>query len=207
MSFTDNSVPKVVKLDIHQMGINVTNLVLPALDQATQLHLAGAIRGIHHDGNIALDGTASLASRQSEVKLSLKSVELLPLAPYLLKASDTGIKQGTLDMDIHSSLKNNHLHAPGHIALHNLALNTHGGFMGVSESAAVALLKNHQGEISAHFTLDGDLNDPHFSFNENLLQRTGAGLAEAMGVSVEGLTRHVSSAAESIGSKLKNVFH
>jgi len=205
--FVDASVPHgPVKLDVKQMQVDITDLILPALTDTTQLHLAGVVAGKRHTGSIALDGDAVLATRESNIKLALKGIDLLPLAPYLLKASDTGVKQGTLDLQIDSTVRKSHLHAPGQITLRDLDLDTHGGFMGVSQKAAVGLLKDKNGVISAHFTLDGNLNDPHFSFNENLLNRAGAGIADALGVSVEGLTKNVSNAAQGIGSKLRGLF-
>ncbi|MBV8659066.1 MAG: DUF748 domain-containing protein [Burkholderiales bacterium] len=206
--FVDASVPHgPVKLDINQMQVDITDLTLPALDDTTHLHLSGVVRGKKHDGTMAIDGNAVLATRESDIKLVLKGVDLLPLAPYLLKASDSGVKQGTLDLQIDSEVRKNHLHAPGQISLRDLELDTHAGFMGISQKAAVGLLKDKSGVITAHFTLDGNLNDPHFSINENLLNRAGAGIADTLGVSVEGLTKNVSNAAQGIGGKLRGLFH
>ena len=206
LAFVDDSVPRRVAVDLNHLDIDIASLLLPALSSDTHFKLTGEVSG-RHTGRIDLQGAATLASYDSDVKLKLHGVDLVPLAPYLLKASDSGVKQGSLDLEIDSTIKHDHLRAPGQITLHDLALDAHGSFLGASQNVAVGMLKNRRGAISAKFTLEGNLNDPHFSLNENLLQRAGTGLADSLGVSVEGLTRNIGSAAQGVGSTLKNLFH
>lgn len=206
IDFIDSSLPhSQVKLGMTAIDATVRNIALPGLAEQSSLHLNGKVKGSRQDGTIIIDGNSTLANKDTDVTLTLQSVDLLPLAPYLIKASDTGIRQGSLDLKLHSVVQHNHLHAPGEIVLHQLELNGH-GFMGVSQTAAVALLKDGNDAITAHFTLDGNLDDPHFSLNENLLHRASAGIAEAMGVSVQGLAHQLGSTAEGIGSKLKGLW-
>jgi hypothetical protein len=207
LNFVDDSVPRRVAVDLAHLQIDIDSLLLPALSSETTFQMTGEVSGHREPGHIDLHGVATLANHDSDVKLALRDVDLVPLAPYLLKAADSGVRQGTLDLSIDSSVKRNHLHAPGEITLHDLSLDAHGTFMGASQNVALGILKNRQGTISAKFVLEGNLDDPHFSLNENLLKRTGAGLADSLGVSVGDLTRNVGSAAEGVGSKLKNLFH
>ena len=63
--------------------------------------------------------------------------------------------------------------------------------MGMPRNAAIAMMKNRDGKISVKFVLDGDINDPRFSLNENLTTRIGSSVAKSLGVSIEGLAKGV----------------
>ncbi len=53
--------------------------------------------------------------------------------------------------------------------------------MSIPTKAAVAALKAHNGDITLHFVLDGNLRDPKFSVQEGLTTRIAAGFRESAG--------------------------
>ena len=53
--------------------------------------------------------------------------DLVTLQAYLLKAAETGVKRGTLDLDLNASVKKGILHAPGTLTLKNLELSSTSG--------------------------------------------------------------------------------
>ena len=57
---------------------------------------------------------------------------------------------------------------------------------GVSRQAVLAALER-DGRITLRFSLDGRLDDPAFSIQENLAQRISGALAETVGVSLSGV--------------------
>ncbi|MFO1341353.1 MAG: hypothetical protein U1F53_24570, partial [Burkholderiaceae bacterium] len=59
-----------------------------------------------------------------------------------------------------------------------------------SRQAALAALKRHD-RITLAFTLEGRLDDPGFSVNDSVALRFGTGLADALGVSIEGVVEGV----------------
>ncbi len=82
-----------------------------------------------------------------------------------------------------SSVRNDQLRAPGTITLHHLELADTGDpldtFMSIPTKAAVAALKRRHDDITLHFVLAGNLHDPKFSLNENLMTKMGSGFASA----------------------------
>ena len=103
------------------------------------------------------------------------------------------------------------LHAPGSITLSDLELTSASGtIMGLPRNAAIALMKNRKGKISVNFVLEGNINDPHFSLNENLTTRIATSLGGTLGVSVEELTKGVgtvgSSAAKGLSDTIGKLF-
>lgn len=211
MEFFDATVRQpAYKTRIDQVHARIDDLQLPNLSGRTRIQLDGSVKGVHRDGRLMIDGWAEVADRNSDITTKLQGVDLVALQPYLIKASETGVRRGTLDMKLKSTVHNNRLHAPGTVSLTGLELlpgqGPFGTFMGVPRQAVVAALKNRNGQITINFTLDGNLNDPQFSLNDSFARRIGAAVAETLGISLEGLTRGVGSAAEGIGGVVKKLF-
>ena len=181
------------KLRLEQLHATVEDLQLPALKSRTRLDLDGVVKGVRRDGRLDIRGWIELASKDSDIDARLRGVDLIALQPYLIKASETGVKRGTLDLDLKSAVRSNRLKAPGTMTLSGLELASSGTFMGMPRNAVIAALKDRKGRIAVKFTLEGNLNDPKFSLNESFAKRLGTSIAESLGVSIEGLARGVGS--------------
>ncbi len=193
------------KLRLEQLQAEVDNLHVPDLAGRTKIKIDGVVKGVQRDGTLAIAGWAEPADKNSELSTHLQRVDLKAFEPYLIKASETGVRHGTLDFDLKSTVRRNNLTAPGDLTLSGLELESSGGafatFMGMPRNAIVSALKNNKDQIAVHFTLEGDLNDPHFSLNENLATRLGSGIASTLGVSIEGLARGVGSTVRKLFGK------
>ena len=133
---------------------------------------------------------------------------MLSLQPYLVKGSDAGIRKGSLDFELNSSIKQGMLYAPGSLVLSDLELaSSSATILGIPRKLVTAMMKNKKGKISVNFVLTGDINDPEYSLNENLSTRIAAALAGKLGVNVEGLAKGLGelggATAESIGKALR----
>lgn len=207
LDFFDATVRKPpYRVRLEQVELRLGQLHLPELKGRTPLELTGIIKGRHGDGNYSLKGEIELASRDSELITTMRDVDLTTLQPYLVKAADSGVKRGALDLNLRSTVSNRQLNAKGTLLLHDLVMEDHGSFMGMPRQATLNLLKNEQKNIQIQFTLQGNLDDPKFSINDSLAARFSVGLAEALGVSVSTLGKSVGSAASGIGSALKGLF-
>jgi hypothetical protein len=199
IEFFDASIQQPpLKLRLEQINVRIDDIHLPDLKGESRIEVSGLLKGPKQDGKLDIAGQAELGSKDSDITTKLRGVDLLALRPYLMRATDTGIRQGTMDLDVHSTVKKGHLHAPGTLTLRNLELAGNGSFMGASQSAVVGMMKDKNGTISVNFSLDGNINDPKFSLNEQLLGRLGAGLADTLGISLEGLAKGVSGSGKGI---------
>jgi len=198
------------KIRIEQLEANVADLHVPNLPGRTTLKIDGVIKGVQGDGQLSLDGWIDVVGKDSELSAHLHEVDLIALQPYLIKAAETGVKRGKLDLKLNSSVRNNRLKAPGIVTLTDLELEPGSGamstFMGVPRRAVIASLKDKNNRIVVPFTLDGDLDDPHFSLNENLASHVGGAVANVLGISIEGLTHGVGSAAQAAEGMVKKLF-
>lgn len=197
-------------LRIEQLRATVEGLNVPDLSGRTQLKLEGVVKGVRRNGTLAVNGWGEIATRDSEITMTLRGVDLIALQPYLIKASEAGVRRGTLDLDLKSTVRKNVLRAPGTLTLSGLELASGSGafgtFMGMPRQAALNALKNRNDQITLRFTLEGNLNDPTFSLNEDFYRRVGSGVAEMLGVSFEGLARGVGGITRGIGDAVKKLF-
>ena len=156
---------------------------------------AGVLKGVQRDGTVAIAGWAEIASKDSSLHTTLRSVDLVALQPYLIKARETGVQKGTLDLDLQSDVRKNRLKAPGKLTISDLELapakDAFGTFMGVPRDALVASLKNKDNKIAVNFVLEGDINNPQFSLNEALTTQLASSMAETLGVSLGGVAKGV----------------
>lgn len=207
VDFYDSTVQRPPhRIRLEQVAATLDDLHLPDLEGRSKLSLNGVLKGPHGDGRFSLDGEIALASKDSDLIATLRGVELATLKPYLIRAADAGVRQGTLDMDLHSVVMNRRLRAPGTITLHQLALTEGGDFLGIPRQVVLAALKDANDDIRVSFVLEGDLNDPGFSLNEDLATRFAAGLAKALGVSLSDLGKSMGGAPAGIGEALKKLF-
>jgi hypothetical protein len=211
VEFFDASIKQPAhRMRLEQLQASVEQLQVPSLAGRTNINIDGIIKGVRRDGKLAIAGWLELAAKNSELNTSLAGVDLLTLQPYLIKAAETGVKRGTLDLQLQSSVRANRLHAPGKVTLADLELNeksgTFGTFMGLPRQAVLTGLKDRNNRITVQFILDGKLDDPHFSLNESFAKSIGAATAGLLGISIEGLAKHLGNAPQSIGSAFKSLF-
>ncbi len=193
LAFFDHSVRRpALQLRIEQLAARLGPLRLPALDQALQIELGGVFKGPQRDGRIEIRGRYTPASHDADLRARFSDVDLLALQPYLLKVAEAGVRRGTLDLDVHATVVGERLRAPGTLTLTNLELASGGGplatFAGVPRQAVLAAM-TRDGRLQVRFTLEGRLDDPAFSLNENLATKLASGLAETLGVSVSGVVK------------------
>ena len=198
VEFFDASVRQpAIKVRLEQGNADIGALLLPELTGRTPIKVDAVVKGVSRDGRLDLAGDMEIASKDSELNTRLRDVDLVTFQPYLIKAAETGVKKGTLDFDLKSTVKKDRLHAPGTVTLTDLELTSGSTFMGMPRDAVVAMMKGKSGKITVNFTLDGDINDPKFSLNEHLASRIGSSVAGALGISLEGLAKGVGSAEAS----------
>lgn len=190
------------RVRLEAMQAEIGPLDFPHLDGPAGLELSARLSGPSRDGTLAIAGTLTPATRDAELSADVRGVDLVALQPYLLKVNETGVKGGTLDLSLKARVQAQRLHAPGRLALTGLELAAGGGvlgtFAGVPRQAVLAAMQR-DGRIEVGFTLEGRLDDPAFSLNENFATRLAGSLAETLGISLGGVV-------EGVGSVIKGLF-
>ncbi|WP_322054897.1 DUF748 domain-containing protein [Paraburkholderia bannensis] len=200
------------RVTVSDANARVDHVHLPALDEPTHIVVTGSLKGPAHTGHVSFDGTLRIASKDSQTRTTLRSVDIAMLDPYLLKKAGAraNVAGGTLDLDLTATVRGYRLHAPGTVTLHHLQLaeskDPLDSFLSIPTRAAVAALKSHQGDITLHFVLDGDLHDPKFKLDDSLMTELRAGFAQALGVSAQGVAQGAGQTAKGIADALRNLF-
>ena len=194
--------PRPQRLRLERLDAQVGPLALPALDRPVDVALDGVLKGVRRDGRVQVSGTLTPATRDAQLAVRLAGVDLVALQPYLLKAADTTVRGGSLDLALDARVRQQQLKAPGRLTLSGLELaHPRGGLAavaGLPRQAVLAALKR-DGKLRGDFTREGRLDDPGFSLNENLATRVASGLAESVGVSVGGVV-------EGVGGLVRGLF-
>jgi hypothetical protein len=203
IDFYDASVRQPAhRMQLEQLDAQVGPIDWPGLDTAARIDLTSRFKGPHRDGQLTIAGEFTPATRDARLKAQVRGVDLVALQPYLLKVNEGGVRRGTLDLALDARVKTQHLHAPGKLTLTGLELGPGGGvlstFAGVPRQAVIAAM-SRDGRIEVAFTLDGRLDDPAFSLNENFATKLAGGLAETLGVSLGGVV-------EGVGNVIKGLF-
>ena len=212
VEFFDASVRATpVKLRLEQIDARLGKILLPQLTGHTAIKIDGVIKGNRQDGQLAIDGSMELATKESGLSTKLRGVDMTVLQPYLIRTAETGVRRGTLDLDLKSSVARGKLRAPGTLTLSDLELaSSSGTFMGLPRTAMIGMMKDKKGRLSVKFVLEGDVNDPEFSLNEQMTMRLGASLANSLGISLESLAKGVgrlgSGSASGIGESVQKLF-
>ena len=152
----------------------------PRLRQTDRHRPSATLKGPQKSGGIAIDGSVTFATLDAKLDAAVQGVDLVALQPYLLKVNEAGVRHGTLDLTLAATVKAPPARArPRHLT--GLELASGGGllstFAGVPRRAVLAAMQR-DGRIEVNFTLDGRLDDPNFSINDNLATKLAGGLAE-----------------------------
>jgi hypothetical protein len=187
---------------IRMEGIQATSkdVDVPGFSSKSAFALTGTVKGRSLDGQVGISGWACLANSDSSIRVTLKSMELTQLQPYLSKQGDVKITGGTLDLELSSEVHGKKLRAPGKVTLADLKLaaakGLWGSFMGMPRGAVLSLLKDRGGRITLDFNLEGDLGNPRFSLNETLSKRLALSMAGTLKVGLGNVAKGAGSMGE-----------
>ncbi len=191
LSFFDAEVRSPpLEVRMQDVDAHVTKLRMPALSEKSSLKLSAKIAGPSQQGTLNIDGWMVFATRDSELKTSVRGVDIVSLEPYLIKKAETGVRKGLLDLDLKSTVAAQRVTAPGTLKLKSLELRSDGGagtFMGMPRDSVVGMLRERDGSITIPFTVQGNLNDPAFTLDSAFKARVGIAAAATLGITIKGL--------------------
>lgn len=209
-----------LKIRMEEIQAVIKDVAVPAAEK-TEFELSGIVKGIRRDGRARLTGWVGPGARDSSSRVVLQGVDLVALQPYLVKKNEVQVSRGTLDLSLHSEVRNHHLDGKGKVVLHDLEFARGSGFfdtfMGLPRNAVVSFLKDNNNAIDVDFTLSGNTRNPNFSLNESLSTRVATAMAGQLGVSVKGVAEGLGtlgrkgmegagSVVEGVGAAVKRLF-
>ncbi len=188
--------PAARKLRFEDVHGSTDGIALPALARPISIDLAGAVKGVEHDGQATIRGRFTPAARDAELAVALTQVDMVALQPWLMHLGERPIRHGRLDLALDVHVADRQLHAPGSVVLSGLefgAADGGGGLKGVERRAVLAALAR-DGRVALKFSIDGRTDDPRFALDDRLGARIAAGLGEALGHGVRDVLAGVGDA-------------
>jgi hypothetical protein len=91
-----------LKIRLEQIQATVRDVVVPALTGRTRFDLAGVLKGAQRDGAVTIAGWVEIATKDSSVRTTFQSVDLVALQPYVIKPREPGVRKGTPDLNLRS---------------------------------------------------------------------------------------------------------
>ena len=180
-----------LKIRLERVDGVIRDIKVPWLETKTHFELVGVVKGMRRDGSAKAAGWVGLAGKDSSSQITLDAVDLVSLQPYLVRLGEAKLRKGILDMRLNSEVRANRLNGKGKIIITDLEFAPSRSyfetFMGMSRSAVISFLKNHQNAIDVDFILTGDVSNPRFSINEEIATRLAMGMAAELGVSIKSL--------------------
>ncbi len=181
------------KIRLEQIQATARDVRVPSLKGKTRLEVAAIVKGVKQDGKAKVSGWAEVATSDSSIETELRALDLVALQPFIAKSTSAQVQKGTLDLTMHSEVSRRRLKAPGQVVISDLQFapgqDAGATFLGVPRDAVLSFMKGKDNRISLSFVIEGDLDNPQFSLNEALAMRMAAGMANMLGVGLEGLAR------------------
>ena len=170
------------------VSLSVDQAAIPPQDEWTTYECMLSIPGKNSTGVLRTSGKTKLKSLDTVSKVSLQGLDITTVKPYILKAGDVDVTQGTLNLDVDLHIDKRNLNSPAKTVLRNLQFAPSKGpgekFMAIPRSAVISFLKANNNEIALDFVVEGSIDDPKFSLRQAMATRLAVQFAEKLGLGV-----------------------
>jgi len=199
-------------LRLTDVSLTLDQVATPSQDTWTAYECTLNVPGKDSTGLLRTSGKTKLKSLDTASKASLHGLDITTVKPYILKAGDVDVTQGTLNLDLDLHIDKRNLNSPAKVVLRNLQFAPSRGsgdkFMSIPRSAVISFLKANNNEIALNFVVEGSIDDPKFSLRETMLTRFAVQFADTLGLGVlnsgEKLINVQGKGLQGLGEALKD---
>jgi hypothetical protein len=190
------------KISIKPVSAQIGSIDFSNFNTRTQIDLNGTVVGKSHQGKLAVQGWLQADTLDAQIKTTLRAVDVRSLAPYLKRGAQAGLVGGALDLDMTTRVSNRKMNAQGVLSLRDLKVEDSGGLLSLPRRAIIASLEDSSGKASFNFTLSGNVRSPTLTIEEGASTRIAGGLANLLGISIEGIASGLGGAVEGVGDAI-----
>jgi hypothetical protein len=214
IDYLDGKVPRTpVLTKIRNINLEVKDVHTPFTDTFSPYVLSANMLGHRSTAVVKSNGKMNLKTKDMGCKTQIRAMDLTDLQPYFQKNNTATIRKGFLDLDIDVRVVSKKIHAPGNAVLKDLEFQSGSGagnyFMGIPLSLVIGFLKTSNNEIPIAFVVEGDLDNPKFSLQEEFVAAMSIALASKLGFSIEGIAQSLLGGgvkgAGNVGSSVKGI--
>jgi hypothetical protein len=190
------------KISVKPVNAQIGSIDFSSFNTRTQIDLNGTVLGKSHQGKLAVQGWLQADTLDAQIKTTLRSVDVRSLAPYLKRGTQAGLVGGAVDLDMTTRVDKQKMNARGVLSLRDLKVEDSGGLLSLPRRAIIASLEDSSGKASFNFTLTGNVRSPTFAIEEGASTRIAGGLANLLGISIDGIASGVGGAVEGVGDAI-----
>ncbi len=171
LDFTDRSLPLPFATRVHKLRGGISRLS-PGQEEPARVDLEGQVADY---GQTRINGELNPWNPLSSMQFDLvfENMDIPELTPYAVQFLGRRIATGRMDLDLGYVLDDGRLDASNHIVLRDLKLGErfeHPGATDLPIGLAIALLKDSDGVITVDIPVQGNVNEPEFSFGPAIRQ-------------------------------------
>ena len=186
VDFEDRNVgepPAEIKLG--KVDLDVREIHYPPASARSPVTLKGKMKGPTKEGEIEVKGWINFSNLDMDTLFKVREIELKTLEPYYRKRVSAEVESGDMTMEAKVTVSKKVIDAPGSMELTRLRIGSGGGSVFyIPAKSIVSLLKDKGNRIKVNFHVKGNLDDPRFNLQENIITRIGISLAEGLGVPI-----------------------
>ena len=214
IDYLDRETPVTpVLTKIRNISLAAKDIRTPLANTFSPYVLSANIPGRMSTAIVKSNGKINLKSKDTDCKTQIRALDLTDLQPYFQKENPATIRKGFLDLDVDVRVASKKIHAPGNAVLKDLEFQSGRGagnqFMGVPLFLVIEYLKTSKNEIPVAFVVEGDLDNPKFSLQEEFVAAMTIALAGKLGFSIEELGKSLLGSglkgSGNVGSSVKGI--
>lgn len=171
LAFTDRSLPLPFGTRVHELSGGISR-ISPGQEAPARFDLEGLV-GDYGQARISGELNPWNPFSRTQADLVFRNLDIPDLAPYVVQFAGYRIDSGRMDLDLGYVLNDGRIDARNNIVLRDLKLGErfeHPDATDLPLGLAIALLKDSEGVISVDVPVQGDVNDPEFSFGPAIRQ-------------------------------------
>lgn len=174
-------------LQFRNLDVRLENIRYPVVSAPSPLELRGKMEGRTKEGEVEAKGWIDLQTSDLQTTFKVQGIEVKTFEPYYKKRVSAEIDSGYINLETRITVKQNWMDAPGYLELFDLRVKEEGTVFWIPAKTLVSLLKEKGNRIKAQFHVKGNIHDPQFDLQENVLNRIGFSFMEALGIPIKSL--------------------
>jgi len=173
------------EIKLRKVDLDVREIHYPPASARSPVTLKGKMKGPTKEGEIEVKGWINFSNLDMDTLFKVREIELKTLEPYYRKRVSAEVESGDMTMEAKVTVSKKVIDAPGSMELTRLRIGSGGGSVFyIPAKSIVSLLKDKGNRIKVNFHVKGNLDDPRFNLQENIITRIGISLAEGLGVPI-----------------------
>lgn len=200
LGFADYSLPLPFSTSIHTLSGQISTLS-SASAQPAEVDLEGQIAEY---GLARVDGAlhAWHPTRETNVQLTFRNLQIPEYSPYTVRFAGRKIAEGTMDLDLGYTVKDEQLEGRNNLVLHDLKLGekmASSNAMDLPLDLAIGLLQDNDGVINFDLPVTGDVGNPEFDVGQIIRQALGDAIKSVVQAPFRFLANLVGADSEELG--------